>query len=140
MDSTVQPATSTATSAFQDQCDAATAVDNGVQVPVAAGLTAEQVRRLPVADLLARTNTTIGATLDLTDPVYDGVDTSTFFGYLAVRESGITLFLRDDATEEVQDVYIRYLLTVHLGFPMDHFPEILQHTVFVGPNLDEVKA
>jgi hypothetical protein len=117
--------------------------NGGVQVPTvraANQLTAAQVCDLPMGELLARTGAAIGLSLDFSDPVYDGVVTTPMFGYLVSRKAGATLHIRSDATEDAHDIYVRYLLTQYLGLSTHLFPDVLQHTVFVGPNLDEAQA
>jgi predicted GIY-YIG superfamily endonuclease len=103
-------------------------------------LTPAQVCDLPMAELLARVNAKIGEPLVMADSVYAAIDTSHFFGYLVSRNTGPTLHIRSDATEHAHDIYVRYLLTQHLGLPTHLFPDELQHTVFVGPELNEVQA
>lgn len=124
---------------------AASAHVNAVQVRVAesvtgTSLTADQVCDLPMGELLAWTGAEIGLSLDFSDPVYDGVVTTPMFGYLVSRKSGATLHIRKDATKDAHDIYVRYLLTQHLGLSTHLFPDVLQHTVFVGPNLDEAQS
>jgi len=117
--------------------------DDAVQVRIAPeveSLTAEQVCDLPLPVLLARTNAKIGKPVDLSSDNFADVDTSYFFGYLVSRPKDATLHIRSDATEIAHDVYVRYLIAMHLGLPTDLFPPELSHTVFVGPNLDEVAA
>ncbi|SED26017.1 hypothetical protein SAMN05216532_3980 [Streptomyces sp. 2231.1] len=106
---------------------------------ISASLTAEQVCDLPLNDLIAQVN----ARLDIIDthaPNFAGIDCSGFFGYIVVRESGVTIYTPADATDVARDVYIRYLITQHLGLPTGLFPDVFEVTVFAGPNLDKVQA
>lgn len=108
--------------------------------PTAQRLTPDQVCDLPMGDLLARTNVRIGVPIDLSNPDYIDADTDHFFGYLVDRKSGVTLHIRSDATEVAHDVYVRYLITQHLGLPTHLFPAELQHTVFSGATAEAVQA
>ncbi|WP_432170945.1 hypothetical protein [Streptomyces sp. 1222.5] len=102
-------------------------------------LTPEQVCDLPMGELLARVSGNLD-TIDTQAPKLAGFDWSGFFGYIVVRNSGVTIYTPADATDAARDVYIRYLITQHLGLPTDLFPDVFEVTVFVGPNLDQVQA
>lgn len=115
---------------------------NGVQVPVAesatgSSLTPEQVCDLPLDDLLTQLHVDLD-TVDTDQPHFAGLDFRRFFGYMVVRASSITVFTREAASEVERDIAIRYMLTQHLGLPTHLFPAEMQHTVYVGPNHDEV--
>lgn len=102
-------------------------------------LTPDQVCDLPMGDLLAQVNGSLG-TIDTDRAVYAGVDTARFLGYVVARPSGVTVYTAKNATEAARDVYIRYLITQHLGLPTNLFPDIFEVTVYAGPNLNEVQA
>jgi hypothetical protein len=103
-------------------------------------LTCEQVCDLPMGELLALVNGSLG-TIDTEARRYEGIDTARFLGYVVDRRrSGITVYTAKNASEAARDVYIRYLITQRLGLSTRLFPDIFEVTVFAGPNLDEVQA
>ncbi|MGV9242650.1 hypothetical protein [Streptomyces sp. NPDC003710] len=105
-----------------------------------AGLTPEQVCDLPMDELLTRVNGRLD-TIDTESDTFAGIDFAGFFGYIVDRGlSGITVYTAANATDAARDVYIRYLITQHLGLPTHLFPDVFQVTVFTGPNLDQVQA
>lgn len=88
------------------------------------GLTAAHVCDLPLDRLLAQVNGRLGTT-DINEPG--------FFGYVTVHASGrFAIYLPSRASQLKREVAIRYFVTVHLGLPTHHFPDIVQHTVFDG--------
>lgn len=110
-----------------------------IPAPRTSTLTPEQVCDIPMDELLAQVRGSLD-TLDTRAPKFAGIDWSGFFGYIVVRNSGVTIYTPADATDTARDVYIRYLITQYLGLPTDLFPDVFEVTVFVGPNLDQVRA
>lgn len=115
---------------------------NAVQVRVAGTATGttftpEQVCDLPLDVLLSELNVRL-RTIDTDQPQFREFDFGLFFGYRVARASSVTIFTRQCATEAERDIAIRYLLTQHLGLPTHLFPAEMQHTVYIGPNHDEV--
>ncbi|MEU1194958.1 hypothetical protein ABZ446_01885 [Streptomyces sp. NPDC005813] len=128
---TVQPEAPTASPAPTAQCDQivslsiASAAINGVQVPVARPtdqLTPDQVRDLPMGDLLAQVNGRVGTT-EIEEPG--------FFGYVKIYPSGrITICTPASLDAGLRDLAIRYLIAVHRDLSLDLFPDIFQATRF----------
>lgn len=102
-------------------------------------LTPEQVCDLPMSALLARVNGSLD-TIDTQAAKLADFNWSGFFGYIVIRDSGVTIYTPADATDVARDVYVRYLITQYLGLPTHLFPDVFEVTVFAGPNLDEVQA
>ncbi|WP_371646449.1 hypothetical protein [Streptomyces mirabilis] len=93
-------------------------------------LTSAQVCDLPMDELLARVNGSLGST---------GIDEPGFFGYVTVTASNrITVYTPASLGDATRDAAIRFLITQHLGLPTHLFPDVFEVTRFTIPG--EVQA
>lgn len=105
METKVQPEAPTASPAIDDQ-----------------SLTPDQVCDLPMGELLARVNGSLGTTK---------IDEPMFFGYVTVTASGrITVRTPASLTDDTRDAAIRFMVTTHLGLSTHLFPDVFEATVF----------